>query len=102
MTRAISFDFHARATTFLVSLLVLCVLTYGALILLMVEETAYRARAENASRTATGELSVLEQKYISAEESITLERAQALGFIDAPRVVRVARDFLTALSVRSE
>ena len=103
MARALSFDIHARAAAILGSLLVLSVVVYGVLILLMVQETAYRARAENAARMLTGELGLLEQEYLSVEESVTLERAQARGFTEAKQIARVTRALpAAALSLRSE
>lgn len=103
MTRALSFDFHARAAAILGFLLVFSIVAYGALIILMVQETAYRAHAEDRSRALTGQLGMIEQEYLSVEESITLERARALGFIEARNVARVARTApVAALSLRNE
>jgi hypothetical protein len=103
MTKALSFDLYARAATILGSLFLLSIIAYGALILLMVQETSYRARAEQSSRVITGELSVLEKKYLSVEESVTLEKAQTLGFVEAKQIARVNRFLpVTALSLRNE
>lgn len=103
MTRSFTSDFHAHTATVLGALLILSVVAYGALILLMVQEAAYRVRAEGASTALTGELAALESEYLSLEESITLARAQASGFTEANTVARVARALpASALSLRHE
>ncbi|HEY4510874.1 MAG TPA: hypothetical protein VJG29_00705 [Candidatus Paceibacterota bacterium] len=91
MTRALSSDMLTRASALLASLLVLSIVAYGVFILLMVQETAYRVRAESSIRALTGELGNLEGAYLLAEESVTLERAQALGFVEAKNIARVTR-----------
>jgi hypothetical protein len=103
MTRTLSSDLHARLVAILGTLLVLSLCAYGVGILLMVQETAYRARAENTIRVLTGEVGVLEGKYLVAEESVTYERALALGFSEPEDVTRVARTSVSAaLSLRGE
>ena len=91
MTKASSFELQARAAATLGFLLVASIVAYGGLILLMVQETSYRARAEAASRVIVGELGSLEQRYIAAEETVTLERAQMLGFVETKQIARANR-----------
>ncbi len=77
--------------TGLIFLLLLSVLSYGVGILLMVQETAGRSTTEREIRVLTGRVSLLEEEYLAAAETITLERAHALGFIETKEVVRIAR-----------
>lgn len=101
MTRTLVSEIYPRSIAVLGFLFVVSVCAYGVGILLMVQETAYRARAEQSIRSLTGAVGELESRYLAAEESLTLERARALGYEEAKEIARVTRPGAVSLSLRN-
>lgn len=65
------------------------VFLYGVFLLEAVAHTASRARAANEIKSIKSHLSDLESQYLSATQSLTPERAQALGFVPPASVATV-------------
>ena len=95
-TAALTYDSYlSRAMAALAVLCTLCAFLYGALLLETVAHAAALTSAERQMRTLTAELNTLEGTYLSATQSLTPERAAALGFV-SPKTISTV--FATAAS----
>ena len=73
-------------STILVGVIALSVFLYGVFLLEAVANTAKRANAEHGIMRLGTTVSSLEAQYLTRTREITLESAQALGFV-APKSV---------------
>lgn len=79
----------ARAMAVCAALIALCVVLYGILLLEAVGNTAKRTSAERDIRNLTSHVSSLEQAYLDKTKSVTLEKAQSLGFVAPQKITTV-------------
>jgi len=105
-TRALSFEYYCKLATMLsVIVIVLSACIYVTCLMLAVGRTEVRARAEASNKEIGSELGSVQAKYVAALQSVTPERAAALGLIqpapaDITYVDTAARMFsLNALNV---
>ena len=89
-----------RAAAGLAVASVVAVFLYGAFLLMAVSHTARLSQAEEGIRTIQGAMSSLESEYLTRSATLTLARAQSLGFVEpteewvvyaAPAVLTVNR-----------
>lgn len=70
-----------RITVALSILFGISVCMYVTFVLVTIFATAARADAARASRDATARIAALELKYLTLDQSLTKDRARALGFV---------------------
>ncbi len=92
-----------RIMAVLAAIIALSVFLYGIFLLEAVGNTAERTSAERSIRSLTSSVSSLEQAYLDNTRDLTLERAQALGFVAPAHVTTVFADAgAHALSLRTQ
>jgi hypothetical protein len=69
------------AVALLCSVVFASIVLYGALLLLAVSHTASRAQLEERMQEIGGRVGALEAEYFELMRTVTLERAQELGFV---------------------
>ncbi len=92
-------SFEKRALLVLSALLLVCVVSYGALVRKTVANVVLRETIEAETVDLAAHVSVLELAYMEALQAVTLGRALELGFIEKKPKVFVSRD-THPLSVR--
>jgi hypothetical protein len=75
-----------RIAAIMAVIFALSVFLYGIFLLEAVAQTASKTTAERQIGSLSSQLGVLEGKYLSATQSLTPERAEALGYV-APKLV---------------
>lgn len=91
-----------RAAALFAVVAALSLFLYGFFLLEAVAHTAGRTHAQHEIQSLNSKLSSLEQSYLVSTRGMTLERAQALGFVTPEHVATVyVTDPARALSVRT-
>ena len=78
-----------RAMALFSGVIALSVFLYGVFLLEAIGNTAERASAEQGIQALGTTVSSLEAEYLSQTRALTLDRAHALGFVDASQVTTV-------------
>ncbi len=78
-----------RALVFLVVILTVSVFLYCAFLLEAVANAAAKTTAERSTEQLTEQLSALENQYLTLTQSLTPERATALGLVTPTNVTSV-------------
>ncbi len=87
LTTALRYDVYlVRTTVALAAVCALSVFLYSTFLLLAVVHTAERTDAQKQIAAITSHLSDLEGQYLATTQTLTPERAAALGFV-APAAV---------------
>lgn len=87
---AITYTPHLRrARGFFALVIALSLFLYGFFLLEAVSHTASRTQAQREIKKITSVMSELEQTYLAATRQMTLDRAQALGFVTPATVATV-------------
>lgn len=87
---AITYTPHlTRLSAIFAGVIALSALLYGIFLLEAVANTAKRASAEHQIAALTGKVSYLEAQYLTRTREITLESAQALGYVTLKSVTTV-------------
>lgn len=99
MSKALSFytAYSKSAFALLAGVCALSVFLYGVFLLEAVGHTASRARAAQEIKHLKSELSGLENRYLSAAQDLTPERAAALGFVSPKEITTVYAKGNTAI-----
>jgi hypothetical protein len=93
MTIALSYQpLLSRAAVVMACLCAISAFLYGAFLLEAVAHTAARASAERQVRDLSAKLSDLESTYLTSTQSLTPQRAQALGYVTPAVVTTVYAD----------
>ena len=96
-------QYASRATVALGAALAISLFLYGAFLILAVEHTAARAAAEQKIAAESTRLSALEGRYLTQARDFTLERAMALGFVQAAQTITLFSDAKnSALTLRGQ
>ncbi len=82
----------------LVSASVLSALSYVLLINATVFNAVETKKLGEENRRMSGELATLESRYLALSQTVTLERAHALGFIDVSTVSYASKEKKTLLT----
>jgi len=103
-TIALAYTPHiSRAMALLGAVAALCFFLYGFFLLEAVAHTANRTQAERQINDLTSKLSTLEEQYLSATRTMTLERARELGYVTPKDVSTVyVNDSTHGLSMRTQ
>lgn len=101
-SRAYSYNISHLLGLGMTVIAILSIVAYLSLTVATIFSTAHRSHASAKAAALTSEIGTLEQKYLSLEEGITLERSRELGFA-APAVVIavVPTEPQTTLSLRN-
>jgi len=92
-------SFEKRALLALVAVLLVSVVSYGALVKKTVANVVERRVVESETADLAAHISTLELQYMQALEAVTLEKALSLGYVETKPQVFVSRS-TQPLSVR--
>ena len=81
--------YNKRIFALLGSFVALCVFAYGALLLGAVAHTAHRTEAQGQIEHLNAQVSRLESQYLTQTQTLSPERAAALGFVAPQQVATV-------------
>lgn len=80
-------NLQKRLFTFLCIAITVSAVVYGVLVKRTIAHVVERRELESTSSDLSANISILEEKYMTALQEITLDRAYTLGFVDrAPRL----------------
>lgn len=94
-------SFEKKALCVLTALLVVVVVSYGALVRKTVANVVERKVVESETADLAAHIGALELKYMEALQGVTLQRALDLGFVPKKPLIFVSRD-TQPLTVRYE
>jgi hypothetical protein len=95
------YDAYARRVVALLAVLsALCVFLYVAFLLGAVAHAAGRTQAERQVRALSAQVGTLEAQYLKETKALSLERAEAMGFVVPTAVATVVAGAPPGLTLR--